>query len=101
MLTWHCQTKTLAKLDAQVQHLQGDIDYSIPHLQQQILDLNALSEWLLDDSKPPRRIKIETCLTRRRLLVADLLQQNEYLLRQNEYLLRQNARMSQEVETCK
>jgi hypothetical protein len=55
MLTWHCQAKTLANLNSQVQHLQGDIDYSIPYLQQQILHLNNVGELVVRTLETPRR----------------------------------------------
>lgn len=54
MLTWHCQAKTLANLNSQVQHLQGDIDYSVPYLQQQILDLNNVGELVVRTLETPR-----------------------------------------------
>ena len=47
MLAWHCQTKTLAKLDTHVLHLQGDVDYGMPALQQQVLDLNGVGELVI------------------------------------------------------
>lgn len=56
MLTWHCQTKTLAKLDTQVQHLQGDIDYGMPALQQQILELNGVGELVIRCLETPSNL---------------------------------------------
>ena len=55
MLTWHCQTKTLANLNTQVQHLQGDINYLVPYLQQQILDLNNVGEMVVRTLGTTRR----------------------------------------------
>jgi hypothetical protein len=86
---------TLVNLNSQVQDIQQDVDYQVPYLQQQILDLNAVSEFV--------NVKDTITLTRltcQRLLVADLVQQNEHLMRQNQYLVRQNARICQELETC-